>query len=106
MALFLAFQPGIDLLLTAEATEQSCCIDFCSPNEAAEAHHEDDGHDDGCEGNFCNPFQVCGCCFVLFQIRTTLPSSTKEMVPKQKFAYQTNLSSRFIFEFWQPPELA
>ncbi|MEM6378822.1 MAG: hypothetical protein AAF705_11420, partial [Bacteroidota bacterium] len=68
-------------------------------------HSDNDCPDGGCEGNFCNPFQVCGSCFVLIQNHISAETIPQVIVPKQKFAYQTNLSSRFIFEFWHPPEL-
>lgn len=103
MTLLLAFKPGIELLFMADTSEQSCCIDTCSEAEL-EAETKDHSSDNDCEGNFCNPFQTCGSCFLLCQSLPAAKLPAVAIIPQQKFAYQLNASALFTFEFWQPPE--
>ncbi len=107
MALLLAFKPGIELIFMPDTSEQSCCIDTCSSADLeVEEETHNDCEDKGCEGNFCNPFQVCGSCFVICESLPTTQPSYLAIVDKQLFVYQLNASSLFTIEFWQPPELA
>lgn len=105
MTLLLAFKPGIEGLFMARTSAQSCCIDICSEAELEwDAKSSDPSQDKDCEGNFCNPFQACGSCFLWCQSMPAAKLSAVAIIPQQKFTYQLNASALFTLEFWQPPE--
>lgn len=104
-SLFLAFKPGVDLLLMHNLSEKSCCIDIDSctdtlPEDIASNEKEDNS----CDGNFCNPFQVCGSCFLLCLNMAEDKHTKQGISTQQQFSYEGSNSSLFISDFWQPPE--
>jgi hypothetical protein len=102
--LFLAVEPGIDLLLLQVDTEQTCCGRQYTPIECSDnAQDQNEGKD--CNRKSCNPFQVCSSC-VLVCFNIALISITKPtVISNQGFTYQTTFPSQFVPDFWQPPKI-
>lgn len=98
----LTMKPGGELSLFEKQTVESCCEET-----TCEVPDEPVGEDDGCCGDFCNPFQVC-CSHIVFfptynytEMESALPaldSVGNSIVP--------SVLSKFESDFWQPPRLA
>jgi hypothetical protein len=102
--LLLAFKPGVDLILLQNLSEKSCCIDTCADTQQADTVPSEQ-EDNGCDGNFCNPFQVCGSCFLLCTNLTETGLQNVDLSTHHKFPYISTASALFITDFWQPPKL-
>ncbi len=104
IVLILALKPGMDLIAMQIAFEQSCCGAQCSQVADFE-NFEDQKPDDGCDGNGCNPFQVC-CSNVLFFPSTPLQLAIKpQIASKINYTFQSAYSLLIAFDFWQPPKI-
>ena len=103
IVLFLALKPGMDLISLKIDMEQSCCGSQCAPLADFD-NIQDQKPEDGCDGNGCNPFQVC-CSSVLFFPATPLDfSSNPKITTKRNFNYQSAYTLLITSEFWQPPQ--
>ncbi|MEX2350305.1 MAG: hypothetical protein WD554_05445 [Flavobacteriaceae bacterium] len=103
--LFLAVNPGIDLISLQTDTEQSCCGGQCTPI-SDNNKSQDQNQDNDCNGKSCNPFQVCGSC-VLLCITAPFDYLPKPTIStKHGFSYQSAFTSQFAPDFWQPPKIA
>jgi hypothetical protein len=101
--LFLALKPGMDLISLHIDFEESCCSSQCAPLADFDSF-QDQIPEDGCDGNGCNPFQVC-CSNVMFLVTTPLDLSTNpQITTKQNFTYQSAYNLLITFDFWQPPQ--
>ena len=103
--LFLAFKPGVDLIALPFSAQHSCCTESCEASPMA-GNAESDQNKDDCNGYSCNPFQSCGTSFlpVLASLESNLQNI--EISTQRNFSYQSNYSSSFTTDFWQPPRLA
>lgn len=101
IVIFLSFKPGIDLVLMQNWAKQTCCAEVCASTNQSSQEEENKE----CEGNSCNPFQVCGSCSLFCQSVAFEKSPTIQISTKRQFLYSFTFSSLFIADFWQPPRL-
>jgi hypothetical protein len=101
LVLFLAVKPGVDALTLLYDAEVNSCAELCtsiSNNTPINQNHN-------CEGKACNPYQVCGSCFL---VCSNIPF---DYLPKHYefsqhfFALQPAFISQFASDFWQPPKI-
>lgn len=97
--LFLAVEPGIDLIFDHPATEHGCCGGVKDDLEAQK-------HDGGCCQSVCNPFQKCNSCTIAF-VNTYFSYSCKffDSTPASSITEESFIS-QFESDFWQPPKQA
>jgi hypothetical protein len=93
LVLFLAILPGIELVLPV-SEPNCCCADDCKlPLE------------DNCEGENCNPFQVCGSCVITF-FEASFPVKPVQLITYNLFSVQQIIQiETFVGDFWQPPRV-
>ena len=103
--LFLAIKPGTDMISLQTETEQTCCGGQCTPTSDNQ-QDQDQQQDNDCNGQSCNPFQVCSSCVLHFLTNSFLDLSKPEISTKQNFTYQSAFTSQFAPDFWQPPKIA
>ena len=103
--LFLAVKPGIDLISLQTDTEQGCCGEQCKPIADTEKSSDQQKQKDDCNGNSCNPFQVCSSCVLLCSPNPFVDLSKPEFSTKQNFTYQSAFTSQYAPDFWQPPKI-
>lgn len=90
--LFLALLPGIEPMRLLASNGDSCCSAECETP-----------CDTDCEGENCNPFEVCGSCVVAIFEPIFIAK------PIQVFSYSLFsvpalvLIERYVQDFWQPP---
>lgn len=104
--LLLAIKPGIDTFSLLNNSEQTCCGGQCTPDSEKEQDaSQDPANDNDCDGNQCNPFQVCSSC-VLVCLAMPLDFIPKPTVfaPKGS-ANHAAFISQFASDFWQPPRI-
>ncbi len=106
--LFLAVQPGIDLLSLQADTEQTCCGGECKPITDTEKSADQQKQKDNGSDKPCNPFQTCSSstCILLCLTNSFPDLSKPEISTKQNFTYQSAFTSQFAPDFWQPPKIA
>jgi len=101
--LCLALKPGLDLISMQIDFGESCCATQCTPLADTDGF-QDQKSDDGCDGNGCNPFQVC-CSSVLFFAATTADFLINpQITTKRDFTYQSAYTLLIASDFWQPPQ--
>lgn len=101
--LFLALKPGMELISLQIDFDQSCCSSQCTPLADYDSF-EDQIPEDGCDGNGCNPFQVC-CSSVLFFPANPFDFTTKsQVITKRNFTYHSAYTLLIASDFWQPPQ--
>ena len=104
IVIFLAFKPGIDLIALHFGKALSCCSTNCTPS-AENGPFSDQRPYDDCDGNGCNPFQVC-CSGTLFFTASPfrfLPGP--QITTKRDFTYPFAYTLLFAVDFWQPPKI-
>ena len=102
--LTLAIKPGIDLISMQIESDHSCCSTMCSPLadfETVDTEEDSEGH---CDGNSCNPFQVCCSNGLLFISHTIVYTFNEFVINKNIFTYQSNYTRLIAADFWQPPK--
>ena len=104
--LFLAVKPGIEMLSLQTDTEQTCCSGQCTPiSDNDNSQDQDQKQKNDCDGQPCNPFQVCGSC-VLVCLNIPFDYLLKPQIfSKEGFSYQSAFVSQFASDFWQPPKI-
>ena len=102
--LFLALKPGTDLILSQIDFEQSCCSSQCTSVAGSDSFQDQKPDDGECDGNGCNPFQVC-CSSVLFLIASPYVfSNNSQITSKRIFTYHSAYTLLIASDFWQPPQ--
>ena len=102
---FLAVKPGVDMLCSVLIDmEIACCDTACTPISDKDTTKSPD-RDNDCNGQSCNPFQVCNSCVLLVSKVTSIdqlfnPKPSSE----SSFTYQVSITSSYISDFWQPPK--
>jgi len=101
--LFLALKPGMDLILLHIEFEKTCCSSQCT--QIADFDNFQDQKPEGeCDGNGCNPFQVC-CSSVMFLIASPFVfSNNSKITTKRIFTYHSTYTLLIASDFWQPPQ--
>jgi hypothetical protein len=104
LILFLAVEPGMDLLTSQGGAEPTCCDHHCAPT-AGKGNAQDQNQDNDFTGKSCNPFQICTCCaLVCLNIAGEhLPNPTA--YSGNEFSHQSTFISRFGSDFWHPPKI-
>ena len=99
--LFLVAIPTIKLLHLCNKVEITCCSQKC--NSSTENNESDST--ENCDGNFCNPFSICCCCVLhVFSINNyTLLKPIVSLTYQN--TYNSEFTSQFSVDFWQPPKL-
>ncbi len=101
--IFLSVKPGIDVLSFSSNTEQVCCNSSCSPIFNKKKSNKSNKNK---ENNSCNPFQICSnCLYVCAQVPFEYLKKT-EIFSKLIFDYNSDMTSKYIGNFWQPPRIA
>jgi hypothetical protein len=100
--LFLAFKPAVDYVIESGCHKVACCVDECNPFQTSDSGQNDPND---CDGNACNPFQVCGNSFVYTSDQSGLNTEPKVVFATKKFMYRVSYASQFLPEFWQPPKI-
>ena len=99
----LALKPGLDMISLHIDFEESCCGSNCAPIADFD-HVKDPKPADGCDGNGCNPFQVC-CSSMVFLLATPFNFSVhSKITTKRIFTYQSAYTLLIAHDFWQPPQ--
>tara|TARA_A100000171_G_scaffold20501_1_gene18895 strand:- start:9862 stop:10206 length:345 start_codon:yes stop_codon:yes gene_type:complete len=100
--LFLSAKPTIDILPFSTENQQTCCSSSkCSP--ISDNQNSEDGNNDE-ESGICNPFQACGSCLLLCINAPFYETLQVDIPTEQYFYYQSFIASKFISDFWQPPQ--
>ncbi len=102
--LFLAIKPGVDLFSSKKAIYKTCCGDSCVPSSDSE-NSNTQNRDNDCNGEPCNPFQVCSTCTLAsinFPLYIFVNFST---FSKNEFNSTTLITKQFNPDFWQPPKI-
>ena len=103
IVLSLALKPAMDLISMQIDLEQNCCSSKCSPMADFDKY-QDQKPKDGCDGNGCNPFQVC-CSSVMFLLATPyVLEENPQIVTQRVFTYQSAYTLLIASDFWQPPQ--
>lgn len=90
--LVLALLPGIEPIRLQAFKDDSCCSAKC------EMPYETD-----CEGENCNPFEVCSSCVVAI-FEPILVAKPIQVLSYSLISYlRIVLIERFVQDFWQPP---
>ena len=100
---FLVLKPGFDVIISENISKDNCCKEICASAQQAD-HHQEETPEDDCNGGFCNPFLICGTCFIFNQSITIDNIQIIKKPEKQKSLYQFIFPSFFINDFWQPPQ--
>lgn len=102
--IFLSVKPGIDTIpYLSEGKQATCCLSNSKCGPVSEDQTTDSKSDQEMNG-VCNPFLVC-CPCLLIQISSPVLTEAKASISvKQNFGYQSFISSKFISDFWQPPQ--
>lgn len=97
--LFLAVEPGMDLIFNHSVTEHGCCGGIKDEMETQK-------HDSGCCQSMCNPFQKCNTCTIAF-VNTYFSYSCKFFdFELTGINIKESFVSQFESDFWQPPKQA
>jgi|GEM_PF-1262845 len=100
---FLVLKPGFDVIISENSSDIDCCKEICASAHQAD-HSQEEAPEDNCNGSFCNPFLICGTCFIFNQAITIDGYQNIRENEKQKSLYQFIFPSLFINDFWQPPQ--
>lgn len=103
--LLLAVKPGMDWLSLQAGTEQTCCGGQCTPISDNDKS-QDQNQENGCDGQTCNPFQVCGSCVLMCSnICSFIFDLNSTALSDKRITYLSTITSQFASDFWQPPKI-
>lgn len=103
---FLAIKPGVEVAYSMVTNvEIHCCEGKChSLSDKAMTQKQEQEKD--CDGENCNPFQVCSLCVLMVKKVIPFDGLLKLTVPsKAGFTYQSSFTSPHISDIWHPPEV-
>lgn len=112
ITLLLSIQPVLTQKSRASKTQanrtEKCCFneeDVCKSSN--ETKPQKDKQNKCCDNGFCNPFEVCACCFFisnespLVYLSDFLPFAQREKV----ILTNDKILSLYVQNFWHPPKL-
>lgn len=100
LILSLSAMSGIEWALADAHEDMTCCESTCA-NGGVE---KDSDSEEGCCGDFCNPFQVCTHCVLLIPGQMLGSVSLRDESTEKNFIPPANLRDTYSFDFWQPPK--
>ncbi|MBT8219603.1 MAG: hypothetical protein KJP00_07255 [Bacteroidia bacterium] len=101
---FLSIKPSMDLVFEQHLNiEQTCCSEDClGPAPSTDTSNVPGT---GCDGQNCNPFQLCNASILLLSSGQWLGTYSEPVFESNKFStYISRISSSFISDFWHPPK--
>ncbi len=100
--IFLSVKPGIDTITFSSENQQTCCLKT-KYSPISENQESDNKNDQETKG-VCNPLQACCSCNLVYVGSLFFPSLKIGISYEPYFGYPSLFSSKFISDFWQPPQ--
>lgn len=97
--LFLALEPGMDLLFGQNEIHHGCCGGIKEEPESQKQTND-------CSQKVCNPFQKCSSCTIAFFSTCFNYKCQDYNCSRTETTIEELFISRFESDFWQPPKQA
>lgn len=111
LTLFMIVQP----VLTHQsymAQKETCTADKCCTDEDESCEKQDktqqqkDGPNNCCNNRYCNPFEICACCYFITTERPVFYVLNFVTTSKEKFRLKNDrVLSSCVQDFLKPPEM-
>jgi len=100
----LAIKPGVDAMGLYGTDDLACCGEY-GDMPCEEESDDSCNEQKTCEGEVCNPFEVCGSCTLACQPTSLMVTPQTIVLLPITIPTRFEFYSLFTVDFWQPPKL-